>query len=211
MNQLRFSLRTASSVIKMLSIVIAITGLSFSSSAQAVSVTANAATMLTRFSEAIPNLMQLVTALAYVMGFFFIVKGIINLKQFGESRSMMSHEHSLGKPLTAITVGTLLLYIPTSVQVGLSTFWTDANPYGYVSSTSDSWTDVTTAAFMVVQLVGTIAFIKGLIMLTHVSGHGGQPGTFSKAMAHIIAGIFCINLYQFLQTVFDTLGISGFF
>ncbi len=169
------------------------------------------ASMLVKLSETIPSLMRLVTALSYVMGFFFITKGILELKKFGEGRSMMSQEHSLAKPLTIITVGTLLLYLPASVQTGLSTFWTSPNPYGYLPSSSgeDNWTDLTNAAFMVVQLVGAIAFIRGIIMLTHVTGQGGQPGTFGKAMAHIVAGVLCINMYQFLQAVFQTLGISG--
>jgi intracellular multiplication protein IcmC len=168
------------------------------------------ATMLINFSEAVPNLMRLVTALAYVMGIFFIITGIIELKHFGESRSMMSQEHSLAKPLIALTVGTMLLYLPASVQTGLSTFWVTPNPYGYLPSSSDgsNWMDLSSAVFMVIQLVGTIAFIRGLLMMRHVAGHG-QPDTFAKAVAHIVAGILCINLYQFLQVIFDTLGITG--
>jgi intracellular multiplication protein IcmC len=59
-----------------------------------------------------------------------------------------------------------------------------------------------------VQLVGTIAFIRGLVLLTHASGHGTQPGTFSKAISFIVAGILCINLYQFLQVIFTTFGLG---
>lgn len=166
------------------------------------------ATMLINFSEALPNLMRFVTAFAYVMGFFFVVRGLLELKQFGESRSMMSQEHSLTKPLLNIFVGTMLIYLPTSVQVGMSTFWTSPNPYGYTAGSEDNWADLTNTAFMVVQLVGVIAFIRGLIMLTRIAGHGQD--TFGKAIAHIVAGVLCINLYQFLQAVFNTLGISGF-
>lgn len=167
------------------------------------------ATMLVNFSEAVPNLMRLVTAFAYVMGFFFVIRGMLELKQFGESRSMMSQEHSLMKPLVTIAVGTLLIYLPSSVQTGLSTFWTAPNPYGYLASdTENSWSDLVNAAFMVIQLVGVIAFIRGLIILTKVTGHGQE--TFGKALAHIIAGVLCINMYQFLQAVFNTLGITGF-
>jgi len=44
--------------------------------------------------------------------------------------------------------------------------------------------------------------------LTRVVGQGQD--TFGKAMAYVISGILCINMYQFLQAVFDTLGITGF-
>ncbi len=205
--RIRFTLKPMTQLIKWLGTAL---GISYLISNVALAASApDVATMLVNFSDAVPSLMRLVTAFAYVMGFFFVIKGVMDLKHFGESRSMMSQEHSLGKPITFITVGTLLLYLPASVQTGLSTFWTSPNPYGYLSSSEANWTDLTGAVFMVVELVGTIAFIRGLVILTQTTGHG-QPGTFSKAMAHIIAGVLCINLYQFLQTIFDTLGLTMF-
>ncbi len=199
MMYVRFSLKTA---------IIGLGCIIFSSGAYA-AVVPDVANMLLNFSEAVPSLMRLVTAFSYVMGFFFVTRGMLELKQFGESRSMMSQEHSLMKPLVTIAVGTLLIYLPSSVQTGLSTFWTTPNPYGYLSSDTESnWSDLVNSVFMVVQLVGVIAFIRGLIMLTKVTGHGQE--TFGKALAHIIAGVLCINMYQFLQAIFNTLGITGF-
>ncbi len=212
MTHIRLSSPFAKQLIKFLAASLCVSGLIYSNTAFAISFmpsgTTDAASMLINLSKELPNVMRLVTAFAYVMGFFFIVKGIIELKHFGESRSMMSQEHSLGKPLIFLAVGALLIYLPGSVQVGLTTFWTSPNPYGYLASdTKDNWTDLTDSVFVVIQLVGTISFIRGLVILTHVSGHG-QPGTFAKAMAHIIAGVLCINLYQFLQAIFTTLGIG---
>lgn len=205
-------IRLSSQFAKALITSLCLSALLYSHGAYAISFmpsgTTDVSSMLINLSREVPSLMRLVTAFAYVMGFFFIFKGILELKQYGESRSMMSQEHHLSKPLIYLTVGALLIYLPSSVQVGLTTFWTSPNPYGYLSSdTSDNWTDLTNAVFVVIQLIGTISFIRGLVILTHVSGHG-QPGTFAKAMAHIIAGVLCINLYQFLQAVFTTLGIG---
>lgn len=212
MRYILFTYKLAMQFCKMLSLILCISGLMYSGSAQALSFSLNGspdlATMLVNLSKAVPALMRLVTALAYVMGFFFIVKGVLELKHYGEGRSMMSQEHSLAKPLTFLSVGALLIYLPGSVNVGMSTFWTSPNPYGYGPQTdTGNWADLTDAAFMIIQLVGTIAFIRGLLILTQM-GHGGQPGNFAKAMAHIIAGVMCINLYQFLQTIFNTLGIG---
>ena len=63
------------------------------------------------------------------------------------------------------------------------------------------------ACFMIVQLVGVIAFIRGLMMLTKL-GQGGQQASFGKVAAHIIGGVFCIDMYDFLQAVFATLGLE---
>ncbi len=213
MTYIRLSSQLMKQLIKILSITLCVSGLFYTHSAYAISFepsgSTDVSTMLINLSKDIPNLMRLVTALAYVMGFFFIIKGVMELKAFGESRSMMSHEHHLSKPLMYLFVGALLIYLPASVESGLNTFWTSPNPYGYLGNESaDNWTDLTNSVFMVIQLVGTIAFIRGLIILTTVGGHGGQPNSFAKAITYIIAGVLCINLYQFLQAVFTTLGLG---
>ena len=122
---------------------------------------------------------------------------------------MMSSQHDLKGPLLLLLVGTLLLYLPSSIQTGLSTFWADPNPYAYQTGidSEGEWADVIKAAIQVVQLVGVITFIRGLILLSHLSGGHGQQGTMGKGMAHIIGGVMCINIYQFWQMIKATLGI----
>lgn len=199
-------------LIKTVSTAIVLSSFFYASSAYALTLSTSGAvdagTMLVNLSNEIPNLMRFVTALAYVLGFFFIYKGILALKEFGESRTMMSSQHSLSTPLLYLFVGSALIYLPSTIQTGLSTFWDTPDIYGYVSSGSDPWGELTNACFMVIQLIGVIAFIRGLIILTHLGGQGGQPGQFGRAMAHIVGGILCLNLYQFLQAIVSTLGMG---
>lgn len=173
--------------------------------AQAVDVSSlNAQSMINNLMTEIPALMRLVTAVAYVAGMYFVFLGIMKLKQYGEQRTMMSGEHHMKGPIIYLTVGAMLLYLPTSVQVGLSTFWTDPSPYSYQDIIEQSqWMQFIGNCFLIVQLVGTISFIRGLMLLSHLGQHhgGGQPGTFTKGLTHIIAGILCINIYQFVQVV----------
>lgn len=163
--------------------------------------------MINRIATQLPQLMRLVTAFAYVMGMYLIFVGILKLKQYGESRTMMSQSHELKGPMIFIAVGALLLYFPTSVQVGLSSFFAEPSPYGYLEGT-DEWAGFMNNVFMVIQLFGTIAFIRGLLLLSRLGGHGGQPDTFGRAMTHIIGGIFCINIYEFIKVILFTLGIQ---
>ena len=164
-----------------------------------------AETMLVSFSKNLPNLMRFVTALAYVLGMLFILRGIAQLKHMGESRTMMSREHSAWPPIIMISVGAMLLYLPSSVQVGMSTFWNEPNPYAYMQQT-DQWSEFLNVCYMIIQFIGTIAFIRGLIMLSKAEGHHG--GGVSKAFAHIIGGILCINIYQFVQVILVTFGLN---
>lgn len=167
----------------------------------------NAGSMIEHLAKQIPQLMQMVTAIAYVLGMYMMVQGIIKMKHLGEARTMMTQEHSIKGPLVYFASGALLLYLPTSVQVGMSTFWTDPNPYGYLQQ-QDQWQSFINNCFLVVQFVGTIAFIRGILILSHTGDRGGQPGQVSKGMTHIIGGIFCINIYQFVQVIMVTFGIQ---
>ena len=167
----------------------------------------NAGTMLENLSKTFPNLMQLVTAIAYVMGMSMVIKGVMGLKDHAEAKASRSDHQGLKGALLLITCGTLLLYLPSSVQIGLTTFWTDPSPFAYDLDPHDSWYDLTNSVFMIVQLIGTIAFIRGLIIMSHM-GQGHQQGGFGKALAHIVGGILCINLYQFIEVVLNTLTLG---
>lgn len=162
--------------------------------------------IIENISKAVPDLTRVVTAIAYVMGMYFIIAGVMELKRFGEMRTMMSHDRSIKGPLVEIFVGSLLLYLPSTVRVSMQTFWTAPNPYGYTVDQNGMWAEVTTAAFTIIQLIGIIAFIRGLVMLTQLGKHG--QATFGKAMSHLIAGILCIDMYDALQMLKGVLGLS---
>lgn len=167
----------------------------------------NAQQMLVNFAQSVPNLMRLVTAIAYVLGLYFMISALIKLKHFGESRTMMSREHSLAAPLTLLAVGAALIYLPTSIQVGMSTFWTNPNPYGYTIE-KGQWMEFFNVIVLILQLIGVIAFIRGMVILAHVGSQGGHQATFGKGLTHIIGGVLLINIFQFVQIIMATLGIS---
>lgn len=163
-------------------------------------------TILANIQNTIPQLMRMITAFAYIIGFYMVIQGVMKLKHVGEMRTQMSHEHHLTGPILHIAIGALLIYLPSSVQVGLSTFWTNPNPYGYIIQ-QDQWEQFMNVCFVVIQFIGVLSFIRGLIMLSHV-GSGGQHGVLGRGLTHIIGGIFCINIYQFIQVILVTVGIQ---
>ncbi len=173
--------------------------------------TITAETVLQRIATQIPQLTSLVTAIAYVMGIYFVVMGVLKLREYGESRTMMSGQRSLQGPMVSIIIGTLLIYIPTTVQVGMATFWTNPNPYGYDTSSQDQWVQFIDICFVIVQFVGVVAFIRGLVILSALGGQsGGHHNAFAKGITHIIGGIFCINIYQTVNVILVTLGLSPY-
>lgn len=197
---------SAKGFIKALFTVLLLTSYLYSSFAYALDL--NIDTLIENFSGSVPQLMQLVTAFAYVAGMFMIYKGIMLLKQYGESRTMMSSQHELKGPIIFMMVGAALLYLPSSVQSGLNTFWTNPTPLAYVNDANGQWSTLINDSYLIMQLIGTIAFIRGLMILSHLGAAQGQPGQFGKGLAHLVGGILCINMYQFIRAVANTLGLS---
>jgi len=166
----------------------------------------NLEAMLTTFATATPNLMRLVTAMAYVIGMFLVIAAIAGMKHFGEMRTMQSQDHSVSGPIIEFLVGAALLYLPSSVQTGLSTFWETTNPYAYVTAASDQYTVFINACYGIVQLIGAIAFIRGLLILKHAGSGRAQHGELTKAVAHLVGGILCINIYNTIQMLQASVG-----
>ncbi len=166
---------------------------------------------LTNLSLNIPAVMQMVTAFAYIAGLFFVVEGIIELRRVGESRTMMSQEHGFKKPLVRLIIGGFLIYLPSAVQTGIATLWEVPYPTAYIANagSASAWQVVINNSFTILQLIGVIAFIRGLIILAQIGGHG-QP-VFWRGMTHIIGGILCINMYDTVTMVENTLGLGGLF
>lgn len=168
------------------------------------------ATLVQNLANVQPQFMRLVTALSYVLGMFFIFNGILKLKRYGEQRTMMSSDQDIKEPLLYIIIGAALLYLPSSVWVGMQTLWQQPTPYSYEQASGlgiGEWHDLLVSVFRIVQLIGTIAFVRGLIIMSHL-GSNSQQGTFGRGMSHIVGGILCINIYQFTQAVINTFGLG---
>lgn len=168
----------------------------------------NLGNMLVNFASAVPNLMRLVTAGCYVMGMFFMITAIMGMKHLGEMRTMQSREHGFWGPAIQLLVGAAMLYLPTTVQTVMSTFWVDATPYAYQINTGSSAVFVN-ACYSIVQLIGTIAFIRGLVMLQQAGSERAQPHMMGKALSHLVGGILCINIYGTMHTLAATVGMLG--
>jgi len=167
----------------------------------------NAQEVLQNIADQVPALTGLVYAIVYILGISFIFGGLLKLKHYGEQRSMMSSHGGLGGALMLLLVGTLLLFLPSTIQVSTTTFWATPCSYCYPTDSESPFTSFFKVVYSVVNFVGLIAFVRGLVMLSHVGEHS-QHGGLGKAMTHIIGGILCMNIGAFVQTIFATLGIK---
>lgn len=164
--------------------------------------------VLENISNQLPALNTLLLALAYIIGMYFIILALFMLRRMGESRTMMSQEHSLKGPLLYLVIGACLMSLPSAFRVVTLSFFSESlqYPYSYVVDQTSQWCEILKIAYNVVYFVGLIAFIRGLIMLSHLGAQHGQQGGLAKGLTHIIGGIFCMNMQQFLTIIFATLG-----
>ena len=167
----------------------------------------NAEQVLTNIAAQIPALTSLLAAIVIILGIVFIVAGLIKLKHAGEQRSMMA-QHGVMGPFLYLLVGSLLLFLPSTIQVTTSTFWSTPCSYCYPTSAGSPFTSFFQVVYAVVNFVGLIAFVRGLVILSHL-GEQSQHGKLAQALTHIIGGIICINIGSFVQMIFATLGLNS--
>jgi len=165
--------------------------------------------ILRNLARTIGPLQQMVTGFAYVMGMAFIFRGLYKLKIYGDLRTMMSSQASLGEPITYLVVAAVFIFIPTAMDIMMqSTFgYTSPLAYGEWSATANGqYGDALRVALMVVQLFGVIAFVRGWMLIGRQAQHGMQSG-MGKGIAHIIGGLFAINIVGTATIIQNTLGL----
>lgn len=163
--------------------------------------------MLANVESSLPGLWRLVSAASYLFGMVFILRGVYQLKVYGDMKTMMSTQTNIKATLMLFLVGAVLIFSQSMFQsLMVSTFGNpQITPLSY--STDSSGPGVSTRVILeIVQLVGFVSFIRGWIYLTQAS-QGGHSN-FGKAMTHIIGGLLAINIQGASNVLQATFGIS---
>lgn len=169
-------------------------------------------TMLTSFATSIPPLMRLFTGLAYILGIFFVFKGLSKASIYGRSRAMSPTNAPLIVPITYIVVGMLLIATPTFFQVVTNTFFGMNSPLAYQSwftQMVNLYGNSTYVVEMTIKLAGVIWFIRGCALIVQSSEPGSQHGM--RGVVFLIAGIFAMNFQytaDFLSNTVESI-VSG--
>lgn len=156
-----------------------------------------------------PHLILFLTAFVYLAGFFFIYRAVAELKQYGEMRSMMSSGTSLKAPLIYFFVGCLLIFYPSTINMGLTTIYNGTGITPYVANDGilpKSATTTIQALGFILRLIGYISFFRGWIVLTQLASQSSPPGTFWKGVTHIIGGILLVNIFATWDIVKGSFG-----
>lgn len=173
------------------------------------------ANVLQNIASTLAPVQRMLTGLMYVMGIAFSFKAIYSLKVYGEARTMMSNNASMKEPLTYLLVAGIFIYFPSALEVMISTsFGGDGSVWAYAAiSSKNSAFDtlfgqgsvVGKPLVLIIQVVGLIAFARGMVLIARGAGTGSQPGSTGKGFMHVAGGVLAINIVQTLTVINNTL------
>lgn len=172
--------------------------------------------MMTNLVENIKDpLVFLISMVAFLAGTIFMMRGLQKATKYGAD----PRANSLTAILSNIIFGALLFTIGQTLDIVMATLFgsSDLATFDAMGSAIDnmfaSAGDTTQmkaalrAAFTFFQLIGMIAFVRGLLVLK-AHAEGDSQKTVTQGLTHIVGGAMAINIYQFLQMVNDTFGFG---
>ena len=164
-----------------------------------------------RLTEAYDSFELLVRAVAFLMGIVMIFRGIAMYRAFGQHVNQMTRNGELAGPAVYLVVGTLLLNFPVIIDASLQTTFGTTDLVG-LKYTGESdvikWNNVLQLVTLYARLIGLIAFVRGLYLISKAGDPGVQPGTISKGLVHFVAGVLLVNIGMTFEAVKYTFGLT---
>lgn len=170
------------------------------------------AQMLETINTQIPALWELVTAFAYIAGFFMVFRSLYHFKQAGDPHSASGGQRDIKPAFATFIIGIALIFSPSAMQSGLATVFGTTSPIGYPTGAgvNNSYGELGQVLYSIIQFVGVVTFIRGLMHFHKLGSGQAQHGTFNKGLTHVIGGILCLNVLGTASVIASTLGITGF-
>lgn len=163
---------------------------------------------LINISRVLPNVLIFISGLTVIVGVMFIILALFKLKHLADFRNMMSGQQEVGKAIMMITLGVVFIWMPFMLEVFTVTIFGEGigalqQHYPVAAGSNQYYV----AFFRIMQVIGIISFVKGWFILSGMAKGQHQPGTFGKAMTHILAGVFLFHLKAFMSILEQTLGV----
>lgn len=140
------------------------------------------------------------------MGVCLFVSGIMQLKRYGEMRTMMSHQMTLWGPLSVMFAGVFCLVLPFFISSSLLAFWGTSNPLHYGGSGDNLLDQYVPAVNMFVRVIGIGAILRAISLFARAGGHNSQPGSLSRGIFYLFSGVLCVHIVgsaHLFKAIFD--------
>lgn len=171
--------------------------------------TYNVDDMLLHLQSSLGPLYNLAMDSMYVVGIALALKGVYDLRIYGEARTMMSSSNSVKGPLVTLFVAVMCIYAPSAFQTVMVTTFGYSNVLAYSQFPSSSPLGTSAIIILqVVQVIGAYTFLRGWILLARTSSSQGGHGVFGRAILHILGGVFAMNIVGTCNVISATFGIT---
>jgi len=150
--------------------------------------------------------------LYYVVGIGLVFSGINRLKKLGHRTAFMNVDSGVTGPLMLIVLGVALAAFPSFLSVLNQSVWNDTAIKDVsvlaLDQKDSSLEEQLKPLIFMIQLIGMVALLRGVLILSKSTGQGAQPGTISKGFVHIFGGFLAINILQTFSIVSKTFGVG---
>lgn len=171
--------------------------------------TSTATTLLQQVANALPAFWNLLITFATLTGFVLCGYGLYRaVEEQKRGESMMG-----AAGIFMVGVGLVnLVYFVSSATATLG--WSSGNlsTFSYTASSGSSGTpgsSIPSFAFVILEFFGWLAAFRAFILWSESARSGSPPGTVWRGTTHFVAGIFLININQFLGTMGSYTGGTG--
>ncbi len=163
-------------------------------------------------------MISLISIVAYVMGILFIMRGLLRGAKYGSDPRAASTPHIMAY----LIIGAMLIVAGQSAGDVLGSLFgvgtSDTIDYATNASRVMGWTAVSqlgnmqfatviAAALTFFQLIGILAFVRGLYIVKNAIEGNGQA-TVVQGFTHIVGGVLAINIYTILEVIDQTFGTN---
>jgi UPF0716 family protein affecting phage T7 exclusion len=157
------------------------------------------------------DLEMLVMCLSYICGLVMIVRGFALYKAFGQNVNQATRPGEVAGPLVYIVIGAMLFYFPAIFNVGMVTIFGTVKPSDLVytgTSTTANWSQIYILINRYCRFIGIVSFFRGLILISRAGEQGSQPGSITRGVIHLVAGIMIYNIGGTVAAFEYTFGIT---
>lgn len=171
----------------------------------------NVQEMFIAFSNSYSGIWQFMLGMSYLIGLFLICASVFAWAKVMEGRSQIT----LKVPISLFIVGTLIFQIKSALTTIEDTF--SMNHDGVLGAAGGggggggaAGAGAVSAIMGFVQILGFIAFVRGLLIL-HKYNTGEQRDGLGRAITHIVGGAMAINIKWTAAMLADTFapGLKG--
>ena len=167
--------------------------------------TSTATSLLQQVANDLPAFWNLLIAFASLTGFVLCGYGLYRaVEEQKRGESMLG---AAGIFMVGIGLVNFIYFVNSATMtIGFSTGNLSTFSYTASSSSGTPGSSVPSFAFVILKFFGWLAAFRALLLWSESARSGSPPGTVWRGTTHFVAGIFLININQFLGTMGNYMG-----